>query len=296
VSETSQVIIASNNLQLFNLINKIIPTDCKLDVCNNQNEFFKQLMRSPENYSTIIISPTKDNMNLLRQVSTCSKTKTIPVILEISNNMPVEEIDTYVRAGARYCLSETLEPEIVKSMLFTAISDRKRYLNIERDISAERSALIMSDAVFKFQLLEDCQSLANLIAHACPNPKLAVIGIAEILINAVEHGNLGVSYVEKTKLQSTSNWSLEIERRINLPENKNKYVTVSFQRSKEYIKLHVKDEGHGFDWKKFQYLDSSRIYDSHGRGIIMAKNLAFDRLEYINNGNEVNCYINIASN
>lgn len=293
MSEASQIVILSNNLQLFNLIKKIIPTEYKLDICTDNNELFKQLIRIPENYSAIIISPTQDNMDFLRKVSTCSKIKSIPIILEITNNMSPEEINAYLRAGARYCIPENLTTEITKSIFFAAIGDRKRYLSFERDISAERSALIMSEAIFKFQLLEDCQSLANLIANACPNPKLAVIGIAEILINAVEHGNLGISYVEKTKLQSTYNWSLEMERRANFPENKNKYVTVTFLKNKEHIKLHVKDEGNGFDWNKFQYLDSSRIYDTHGRGIIMAKNLAFDHLEYLNKGNEVNCYINL---
>jgi anti-sigma regulatory factor (Ser/Thr protein kinase) len=294
VSEASQIIVASNNLQLFNLIKKIIPAEYKLlDVCSENNELFKQLIRSPENYSSIIISPSQDNMDLLRKITTCSKTKSIPVILETTNNMSIEEINTYVKAGTRYCLPIPMEPDIIKSIVFAAISDRKRYLSFEQDISAERSALIMNEAIFKFQLLEDCQSLATLIANACPNPKLAVIGIAEILINAVEHGNLGISYVEKTKLQSTSNWFVEIERRANLPENKNKYVTVSFLRNKDHIKLHVKDEGNGFEWDKFQYLDSGRIHDTHGRGIIMAKNLAFDQLEYLNKGNEVNCYIKL---
>ena len=295
VSETSQVIIASNNLQLSNLIKEIVPEEYKLDVCNNGDELFKQLILQPENYSIIVISPTEDNLHLLHQLNTCSKTRTIPVLMELLHNTTIEEIDNYIRSGIRYCLPATLELETVKNMLFAAINDRKKHLALVRDISAERSALTMFNALFKFQRLEDCQSLANLISNACPNPKLAIIGIAEILINAIEHGNLGISYAEKTKLQSYSNWFEEIEKRVNLPENKNKYVTVSFDRTKEYIKLHVKDEGIGFEWSKFQQLDSSRIHDSHGRGIIMAKSLAFDRLEYNDKGNEVTCYINVST-
>ena len=175
----------------------------------------------------------------------------------------------------------------------SALNDRKKYIATTKEISAESGSLTMTNAEFKFQRLEDAQSLATLFANTCTNPKLAVIGIAEILINAVEHGNLGISYIEKTKLQSSSNWFEEVGRRIDLPENKNKYVTVTFSRTKEYLKLHVKDEGNGFDWDKFQFLDPSKICDSHGRGILMAKNLAFDKLEYLNNGNEVNCYIHL---
>jgi hypothetical protein len=38
-------------------------------------------------------------------------------------------------------------------------------------------------------------------------------------LNAVEHGNLGISYVDKGKLIENDTWRMEIERRLSLPEN-----------------------------------------------------------------------------
>ncbi len=294
--DTAQkIVIALQDSHVFDLIKEIIPQEYSLIVCNNNNELFPQLIQYPDSYSAIIISSTSDNLNLLRKINTCSKTKVIPIIMQANDNLSEDDINSYIRAGAHYYLPEPLEANNIKDILFAAIRDRKRHLAARNDISAEQSSLVMQNAEFKFQRLEECQSLASFFANACPNPRLAVIGIAEILINAVEHGNLGISYTEKTKLQSADNWVTEVERRVNLPENKNKYASVSFKRTPEHIQLYVQDEGDGFDWNKFQSLDAARICENHGRGIIMAKNLAFDKLEYLDKGNIVNCFIKLGT-
>ncbi|HLD95062.1 MAG TPA: response regulator, partial [Alphaproteobacteria bacterium] len=51
--------------------------------------------------------------------------------------------------------------------------------------------------------------------------------------------------------------------------------------------IRIKDQGNGFDWKKYLELSPERATDPHGRGIAMAKTLSFSRLEYQGCGNEV---------
>ena len=50
---------------------------------------------------------------------------------------------------------------------------------------------------FRFRTLEEAKSLAYFIANCFPDPVMAVCGINELLVNAVEHGNLGVTYDNK---------------------------------------------------------------------------------------------------
>ena len=178
--------------------------------------------------------------------------------------------------------------------LKSAIRDHDRNKSAENSIQEGQTlANNLTYAEFQFRFLNEGQALANFLAEACPNPRLAVVGIAEIFINAVEHGNLGISYEEKSTLHSHDNWLQEVEKRLMMPEHKNKLVKVKFERQKDTIKLTIKDEGKGFDWKKFQQLDASRVYDNHGRGIVMAKSLAFQSLQYLGNGNEVECVISL---
>ena len=58
---------------------------------------------------------------------------------------------------------------------------------------------LLEKARFRFRTLEDARTLAFLIANCFPEPQVAVYGLNELLINAVEHGNLGITFAEKTK-------------------------------------------------------------------------------------------------
>lgn len=149
------------------------------------------------------------------------------------------------------------------------------------------------NASFMLQTLEEAQIAANFMARSCPNPRLAAVAICELLINAIEHGNLGIGYAEKTRLTQSQSWLDEIHRRLSLPTNAKKYVKVDFHKDQTSIKIKISDQGKGFDWQKYQEIDLNRVYDRHGRGILMAKNLAFKTMHYLGNGNQVECTIDL---
>lgn len=140
---------------------------------------------------------------------------------------------------------------------------------------------------FTVRTLEEARSLAKQLALLCPNPDTAIIGLVELLINAVEHGNLEITYEYKSHLQDTDGWGTEVEKRLSLPENRAKRVTLQMWRSDTEIRFLISDQGKGFDWHPFLDIDTDRLLDTHGRGIAMAKSMSFDRLEYQGNGNRV---------
>ncbi len=53
---------------------------------------------------------------------------------------------------------------------------------------------------FSIRSTEDANTLAVQLASFCPDPIKSVLGLGELLVNAVEHGNLGITYSEKTLL------------------------------------------------------------------------------------------------
>jgi hypothetical protein len=66
---------------------------------------------------------------------------------------------------------------------------------------------------------------------------------------------------------------------------------VELERKQNTIELEIADEGPGFDYEQFMTLDEERLYDSHGRGILMANSLL--DVEYIDPGNRVHVSISI---
>ena len=86
---------------------------------------------------------------------------------------------------------------------------------------------------------------------------------------------------------SKAQWYAEVSRRIALPENSRKCVELRYERRPRELVFTIRDEGDGFDWKRFLEIEPQRAFDTHGRGIVMARGLSFTRIEYRGCGNEV---------
>ncbi len=147
----------------------------------------------------------------------------------------------------------------------------------------------------QFRSLNEAHEYAQALALACPNPALAAMGLTEIFLNAIEHGNLGLNYNEKASFKSFEDWLNEVNRRLLLRENIHKYVKVEVETNTDQIKFTVTDCGYGFDWEKYQKGNNMSITNRNGRGIILASNLAFDKVTYFPPGNKVECLIHRSS-
>jgi anti-sigma regulatory factor (Ser/Thr protein kinase) len=157
------------------------------------------------------------------------------------------------------------------------------------------SLSLITDATFTYQNLQQAYDLGTMLANTCPDPTRTVVGLTELLVNAIEHGNLGITYEEKSKLNAVGNWSEEVDRRLADPENAEKRAVVRFERVGSEIHFTIKDEGKGFNWTPFLEVEPQRAFDTHGRGIAMANLLSFDRLEYIGSGNEVRATVKVGT-
>jgi len=118
-------------------------------------------------------------------------------------------------------------------------------------------------------------------------------GIQEMIINAMEHGNLQISFDEKTKLlQEGINISTIIENKANQIENMKKRVGIKFILTDKKVTYIIKDQGKGFDAEKFmkKINNPANITLEHGRGILLTKN-HFDEFFYNKEGNQVTLVI-----
>ncbi len=114
------------------------------------------------------------------------------------------------------------------------------------------------------------------------------LALREILINAIEHGNLGISFEEKSLETGRENYLHFLRSRQNDPDSRGKTITVEFRMDESKIAFLVRDEGHGFDVAALDEMRNLAESDmlAHGRGITMARS-AFDEVRYNRKGNTV---------
>jgi phosphoserine phosphatase RsbU/P len=173
-----------------------------------------------------------------------------------------------------------------------AVGDRLRFLRLQADLAKSTSSLgLLDEGSFSFRTIAEGTLLAVALARACPRSNFLVVGLSELFTNAVEHGNLGIATEEKERLLLERRLTKEIEARQDTPANRDKRVRVRFERRPGEIRIIVRDEGQGFDWRAFVDLEPSRAFRAYGRGIAMARRLCFDAIEYRDPGNEVVCVI-----
>ena len=272
------------------LLEYLEDTGFELDTAEDGQVAWDRLEADPEGYDVVILDrmmPRMNGMEVLSRIKAHPILQGLPVILQTALAAK-EEILEGIQAGAYYYLTKPFEEELLQSVLRTAVDDRQRYRRMQDDSDmAGRTFDMLYEGRFRFQTLEAARDLATVLANACPEPKKVVIGLSELLINAVEHGNLGISYEEKSELRQNESWDQEVQRRLQDPAYSERMVKVSFQRSDSEIEVNIVDEGEGFDWSQYLEIDPARAFDTHGRGIAMSRMISFDRLEYRGSGNEV---------
>jgi len=114
------------------------------------------------------------------------------------------------------------------------------------------------------------------------------LALTELIINAIEHGNCGITYEEKSKALYDGVSPIELVReKAKEPAIRDKKVTFLWDMTPEKTAFIIQDEGDGFDVKAhLERIAKENEVKLHGRGITMAASL-FHELKYNAKGNQV---------
>jgi PAS domain S-box-containing protein len=115
------------------------------------------------------------------------------------------------------------------------------------------------------------------------------LALREIIINAIEHGNLCITYEEKSQALTDNTYFEFIARRQKNEKYSARKVYITYSINANRAVYRVTDDGEGFDYKSIISDDSDRAnreMQSHGRGLSMAKNI-FDSMDFNQKGNQV---------
>lgn len=134
---------------------------------------------------------------------------------------------------------------------------------------------------------EDVLPLVSRLALSCERPDRVAIGLAELLMNAIEHGSLGLGFDAKRRLLGDQTLRQEIARRLALPPWQARTVSVDVDTYADLVRFTVRDEGAGFDWRGWTGPAQMGGTGPNGRGIAIARELCFASVIYRGCGNVV---------
>jgi anti-sigma regulatory factor (Ser/Thr protein kinase) len=121
-----------------------------------------------------------------------------------------------------------------------------------------------------------------------PDSKMHLqLALGELIVNAVEHGNCGITYEEKTAGMENGLSVVDlVAQKCKDPAIMAKKVDFQWEIQNEQSVFIIRDEGEGFDVKAhLKKIADQDQYSLHGRGIKMAAMLSHE-LKYNSKGNK----------
>ena len=296
IKKPSILVVDDNPTTLHLLVSILEKQNYDVTQATNGLEAMDALGNNQAGFDVILLDrmmPEMDGMEVTKKIQANSELKHIPIIMQTAADKP-EQISEGIKAGVFYYLTKPIERKTLLSIVTSAVKEVEQRKALRSEMQRHRMSFGLIQVIkSSCKSLDEAESLASFLANCFPDPDRALTGISEILINAVEHGNLSISYDEKTELMDANGWREEVTRRLKLPEFANKEVTVIFEKKQDTYYLQVTDQGKGFNWKAFLEFDPSRASHNHGRGIAMANMIAFDRLVYNEQGNQVTAVMEV---
>jgi DNA-binding response OmpR family regulator len=289
--KNSQILVVEDDDIIADLIAiHLSERGCQVTRSEDGLAAWELIERSTRVFDAILLDrgmPRMDGLTLLSKLRDHPETAQAPVIMVTAMDDKASILEG-IKAGAYYYLTKPLQIELLLVVVQAAVAQSRQYRQVQESVRQNEQALhFLAAATFHYRRLDEVNALAGLLARLCPQPDRVASGLHELMINAVEHGNLGIDYAAKSQLLLEDDLMAELGRRQKLPENAAKRVEIRFERTPEAILFTIQDQGEGFAWNSYLDFDPERVFDLNGRGIAMARAKSFDTLEYLGNGNTV---------
>lgn len=257
---------------------------------------YRELLKNKEVYSVVLLEKSMQKMaafEILNKINVNPFARYTQFLL-MTDEMSEQDISDGLDAGAYFFLIKPFDRMVFRTVLKSALKMSFSFGELSKE-AADFSATsgLLEKGNFTVRTPAHCEQVSSWLSKGCPNSVNVNLGLNELIINSIEHGNLEITYDEKTELMSKDKMKEEIQARLKDPRFSDRACRIAFYREKDKIVFDITDDGKGFDYNYYLNFTPERVFDNHGRGIVMAKNLYFDELEYIAPGNRVIASINL---
>lgn len=290
ISPASLLLVDDDPLSLELLQGYLEPVGYRLTVAQNGEEAWELLCDSQRTFDLVISDramPRMNGMELLRRIKAEPRLGDVPVIFETALARP-SEIAEGIAAGVHYYLTKPFNFRLLQAVVKSALDDHRRRLALNSATRRAAGAInLLQAGRFRYRTPQEARELSSLLAAGAPNPDSVAMGLSELLLNAVEHGNLEIGYREKGELLISGQLHTEIERRLEAEPWSQRVVAVDLERDSESLRIRIEDQGGGFDPTGYLVIDPERALDPNGRGIALARQIGFSSLDFEGRGNVV---------
>ena len=244
----------------------------------------------PDLVVTDVRMPNMDGLSLTHQLKV--RRPDCPVII-VTGYGDESTAVAALKAGACDYLHKPFQISELKNTLDRALS------LIRAGVMESQALRLLGKLTWSFEIENDLEYLGGILTVMLrpvdvwlpESDQLHLrMGLQELLINAVEHGNLGITAEEKQEALMNDTYDALLDSRRQIPINAARRVTVWMENDpgSHTFQCRICDEGEGFDWEPLLQGNGETIpaLGGSGRGIFLVKTL-IPQIQYFGCGNEV---------
>ncbi len=294
-AETMRILVADDDSDSLRFITEAVQRIGHTPVSAGNGKEAMEILRAHGGQIDVIfldrIMPYMDGAAVLQFIAHDPVLRQIPVILQSGAG---EEAPGGAAppAGLFYTLAKPYEVTMLQSVLAAAARQAQKSRRLARRLGHHQTGFdLISSAKFSFRTLDEAENLACFISNCFPEPGHVVTGLAELMINAIEHGNLRIGEREKQELLKSNSWQAEIEKRLADPAYALLRAEIAITRRDGGIYVVITDQGEGFEWQNYIKISPERSTHACGRGIAHAATVCFDTLRYDHIGNKAIAFV-----
>lgn len=201
----------------------------------------------------------------------------VPILCVLADGLR-DDLRTCERASAFACLREPVSTLALAAAIEAGLASTASFAAPQVANSLVRSIELC------VRLPNQVETAVAALAELCPEPNRQGLGLAELIMNAIEHGNLEISGSQKAELLLRGGFEGELARRLTDPRYAGRDARLRLTRYPDHVEIVIEDAGPGFDWRA----QLEKVIDFEapcGRGLRLAQQLSFDSLEYLGRGN-----------
>lgn len=220
-------------------------------------------------------------------------------VLTLAADCRADDIRLAAEAGLEQHLCMPCQLSQLKAALMAMIARpppvaerRSAAINLDDAVS------LMETCKFRFRTPEDVEKLVPLLARLFPHPGRAVSGIAELMLNAIEHGNLEIGHERKADWVARGVYQSELANRLAAPPFSERWAEVIINKRDDGVMIVIMDQGCGFCWQNLVRSEpdvAEAAMEPNGHGIAIARDVSFDRLRFNHQGNQVTAFVSTES-
>jgi DNA-binding response OmpR family regulator len=285
--ETRILLVEDEEVNLRLLEGMLTHLGHKLILARSGKEAIKKFHKyKPEIVLLDILMPRISGIEVLKEIRT-HDTGTIVVMVTASNKE--EHAIESLRLGANNYLKKPVNYDDLIPLIHkynSAIKKKTMERQIlNRMVSKKLTMEIENDLKL---IAKVAQFLANETATIFSEDEIVSVNIAllELLVNAFEHGNLGITYTDKSKAITEKRLDLLYQERLADPAYAKRKIHIEFTLEKDFCEWIIEDEGEGFDASIYSELSTDSRESEHGRGIFISK-FHLNELQYLDHGRKV---------